>query len=370
MLKIDGNVLSGKQFCQEQGVVYNLGSKLAIYAEGEFFKGHSKTGEGVIRYGQNPIVCVIDSTQAGKTVGQVMGINSTIPIVSSLAEALKLQPDALLLGTAWTGGRLPDRYRKDIADAIVAGLDVINGLHDFLSDDKEFSALASKHNVNLLDVRKAPDNLPVASGLAKDVNAFTVLTVGSDISIGKMTVSLELAKSFKEHGLSANFVATGQTGIMIVGKGIAIDRVIGDFMAGATEQMVVEAAESADFVFVEGQGSLVHPGFSGVTLAILHGACPHALILCHKSTRLKRGQTEFAVPSLSELVKINEDMAAHLRPAKVVGIALNTQGLTEAEAKKAIVEAEKETGLPANDAVRFGCENLLQAIVTYKESQR
>lgn len=344
-------------------------ARLAIYAEGELARGRAKTALGVIRYAKNPIAAVIDSTAAGKSLQEVTGIKCDAPIVSSIKESLDYKPDALLLGTAWIGGKLPEAWHADILEAIRSGMDVVNGLHDFLNDDAEFAKAAKEHQRRLLDVRRPPDNLPIGTGQARKVKAFTVLTVGTDCSVGKMTVSLELVAEMERRGLKAGFVATGQTGIMIAGgDGIAIDRVIGDFMAGATEQMVVESAETHDYVFVEGQGSLAHPSYSGVTLALMHGSCARAMILCHKSSRTCiNGLEDFPQPELKRMVDVSELMAGLVEPSKVVGVALNTVGLTDEEARAAVARAEKETGLPANDPVRFGAQNLVDAILKYEE---
>lgn len=347
---------------------YDPHAKLAIYAEGEFGKS-SKTAEGVLRYGANPVVAVIDSKHKGKRVKDVTSIPSEVPIVGSLQESLAMHPDALLLGSAWSGGALPPHWRPDILAAVNSGLDIINGLHDFLSEDEEFATAAKRHDSRLLDVRKPPDNLPVANGKALGVSGFVVLTVGSDCSVGKMTVSLELAKSAQNRGKTAKFVATGQTGIMIAGEGIAIDRVIGDFMAGATEQMVVDAGDH-DYIFVEGQGSLVHPGFSGVTLALLHGSCPHAMVLVHNPSRSCIKGTQFPITPYPKLIEIYEKMSECMRPAKIVAVALNTSGMSEEEAKAAIIQAETESGLPATDAVRYGADKIFDAIVAYQEMLR
>jgi uncharacterized NAD-dependent epimerase/dehydratase family protein len=178
-----------------------------------------------------------------------------------------------------------------------------------------------------------------------------------------MTTSLELQKVALAQGFKAEFVATGQTGIMIAAAGITIDRVIGDFMAGATEQMVLEYGDSADYIFVEGQGSLVHPGFSGVTLALLHGAAPKCMILCHKAVKTKVSELEkFPIPPLKDLVHLYESMSNWVRPSKIVGIAINTVGLSDTQAKEAIAKAEKETGLPATDPVRYDATKLFEAI--------
>ena len=345
-------------------------ARLALYAEGEFGKGRSKTAEGVMRYGQNPIAAVIDSTAVGKTIQELVNIDCPAPIVASIKDSLVHKPNVLLLGTATTGGSLPAAWKADIILAIENGLDVVNGLHDFLEDDPEIEAAAAAHGRLLLDVRKAPEGLPISSGLAKKVKGFTVLTVGSDVSIGKMTTSFELQKSAKKRNIKSEFVATGQTGIMVTGgKGIDIDRVIGDFMGGAAEQMVLEADKDCELIFVEGQGSLAHPGFSGVTLSLLHGSCPKAMILCHHPDRKMIGRLpEFPILELNRMIALNETMAALTQDAKVVGIALNTNGLDKEEAKQAILTIEKETGLPCTDPVRFGADILLDAILDAKQN--
>ncbi len=340
-------------------------ARLALYAPGEFGQGSSKTAEGVLRYGKNPIACVIDEKQKGRTINSVVGIDVDAPIVATIEEALAVGANALLLGTAWNGGRMPDRWRADIVAAIEGGMDVINGLHDFLEDDANIVAAALAHGKRLFDVRKSPENLPVAAARVLDADVrktHVILTVGSDCSVGKMTTALEIQKVADAQGARTAFVATGQTGIMICGRGIAIDRVIGDFMAGATELMVVEAAKDADYIFVEGQGSLAHPGFSGVTLALVHGSCPQGMVLCHKPSRTKIKNTEIEIADLNKLIATYEAMTTYLRPGKVLAVALNTSDLTEDEAQSAISQVQKHTGLPTCDPVRFSAKILWQAI--------
>lgn len=346
-------------------------ARLALYAPGEFGKGSSKTAEGVLRYGKNPITCVIDESQVGNSIKSVTGIDVDAPIVGTIEQALARGADALLLGTAWNGGAMPDHWRKDIVKAIEGGLDIINGLHDFLENDANIVAAAKKHGKRLFDVRKPPENLPVAAGKVlkeakhKGQDSLVVLTIGSDCSVGKMTAALEIQRSAAQQGKQAAFVATGQTGIMICGRGIAIDRVIGDFMAGATEMMVLEAAAAAPVVLVEGQGSLAHPGFSGVTMALVHGSCPQAMILCHRPSRKLIKGTDFAISDLSKLISTYESMAAYLRPSKVIAIALNTSDLSESEAQSAIAEVHEHTKLPTTDPVRFSADLLWQAIEVF-----
>lgn len=350
---------------------YDLNARLVVYAPNALGKDSSKTAEGVLRYAQNPVVAVIDASKAGKSIKEVTGIPCDAPIVATLDEALELKPDALLLGTAWSGGALPDDWKPDLLKAIDNGLDIVNGLHDFLEDDPQLAEAAKKKNVRLIDVRRPPEKLPVGTRAAADTKAFVVLTVGSDCSVGKMTTSLEIAKVARKKNKSAGFVATGQTGIMICGTGIAIDRVIGDFMSGAVEQLVMDAAKDNEYVLVEGQGSIVHPSFSGVTLALMHGSCPQGLILCHNARRSKiKGLEPIDLLPLKELVSIYERMCSYLRPAKVLGVAFNTYGMSDKEAEEAINNAQNELGLPVCDPVRQGAEVLFDAIQNYKESMK
>lgn len=342
-------------------------AQLAIYAPGEFGGNSSKTAEGVLRYGVNPIACVIDATKSGQSIKELTGINCNAPIVASIAEAKELGAEALLLGTAWAGGAMPPVWREEIKLALRAGMDIVNGLHDFLEDDLSIVEEAKRQGKRLFDVRKSPAGLPIAQCRVLKSPAHVVLTVGDDCSVGKMTVSLEIQKSALNAGQPCEFVATGQTGIMICGHGIAIDRVIGDFMAGATEQLVLESAQRAELVIVEGQGSLDHPGFSGVTLALLHGACPQTLIFCSKPSRKTHKGTQIALNNMPRLIATYESMAAYMRPAKVVGIALNTSDLSEEQAREVINKAELETGLPATDPVRFSADKLYEAIVAHSK---
>lgn len=341
---------------------YDPHRRLVILAEGYF--GHrAKTAEGVIRYGKNPVVAVIDSTHVGKTVDEVIGVGEGIPFVRSVTESLTYGPDALLIGIATQGGYLPEEWRAEILTALEHGLDVINGLHVFLSEDPEISRVAEEHGCELWDVRRPPEGNPIGLGLAADVSAQVVLTVGTDCDVGKMTAALEIARGAERTARKVAFLATGQTGIMISGFGVPVDRVIGDFMAGCMEQLVIEWAKDHDLLLVEGQGSLYHPGYSGVTLALMHGSAPSHMILCHDVRRKVIGDdTRVVIPPLREVVQMYEYMAAPVRPARVVGIALKCLGLSDEEARRAVEWAERETGLPATDCIRFGPEKLVTAV--------
>jgi uncharacterized NAD-dependent epimerase/dehydratase family protein len=279
---------------------------------------------------------------------------------------LALGPTAVLVGIAPLGGRLPEEWRGWLAEALDAGCDLWSGLHTFLGDDPVLASKAKASGRKILDLRKPPADLPVASGAAKAVEPYVVLTVGTDCNVGKMTAQLQLTRQLNAAGLRTRFVATGQTGIMIEGWGIAVDAVVADFVAGAAERLVLQGSADADIVLVEGQGSINHPGYSAVTLGLLHGSCPDALILCHQASRKYIGDYREAawlrIPPLSEYIKLYETIGSAVHPTKVIGISLNTYDLSDEAASRACQAASRETGLPATDPVRFDPAPLLEAV--------
>lgn len=341
-----------------------------IIADGQFHPLTSKTANSCIRYFPERIVAVLDRSQAGRTAQQVLGYGGPIPVVGDFERGLECGggAGAVLIGIAPMGGRLPSEWRSWLRTAIERGIEIWSGLHTFISDDPELGPLARARGVRILDARKPPPNLPIADGRAAEVEAFVILSVGSDCNVGKMTAQLELRDALVQRGHRTRFVATGQTGIFIEGWGIAVDAVVADFVAGAAEALVLQGARDADIVLVEGQGSLIHPGYSGVTLGLLHGACPDALILCHQATRDYIGDYHgkepwVRIPPLPELIEIYERAAAPVRPTKVIGVCLNTFGLDEPRAREAVARAARETGLPAIDPVRFDPAPLVDVIV-------
>jgi len=341
--------------------------RFLILADGQFGPLTSKTANSCIRYFPERIVAVFDRVTAGRTVQDVLGFGGSIPVVGDFARGLALGASAVLIGIAPMGGQLPPEWRGWLKTALERGLEIWSGLHTFIGDDPELGSLARAQGVRILDVRKPPPELPIADGRAAEVDPYVILTVGSDCNVGKMTAQLELRDELVRRGVRARFVATGQTGIFIEGWGIAVDAVVADFVAGAAEQLVLQGAVDADVVLVEGQGSLIHPGYSGVTLGLLHGSCPDALILCHQATRDfigdYHGQEPWVrIPPLAELVEIYERAAAPVRPTKVIGICLNTFDMAEAAARAAVAQAAADTGLPATDPVRFGAGPLADAI--------
>ncbi len=340
-------------------------NKVIIYAQDSFAVESAKTGVGFIRYGICEAVGIVDRKLAGKTAKDIIFDLPAIPIFESIESAKSKIPDSdvLLIGIAPAGGKFPTEWISDIKKAINLNLNIINGLHDFLENIPEIKELANKQKIFVWDVRKFQGDLVVANARLLDLPMQIVLTVGTDAAVGKMTVSLELTKAARKNNFQAEFVATGQTGMMISGDGIPIDAIIGDFMAGAIEQQLLKVTKKkCDLAFVEGQGSILHPAWSGVTLALYHGSLPHKLILCHKVGNKYLKNTKVEIKSLNQFIKVYESVSLPLRKAKVVSIALNTYGLTNEQANDAIKKAEDETGLPVDDVVRNSGEKLFYSL--------
>jgi uncharacterized NAD-dependent epimerase/dehydratase family protein len=337
--------------------------RLVILTEGQFGPHSGKTAFGVIRYGRDEVVAVLDSTLAGRSTAEWIP-GSDVPIVGSLAEALEVpgrpRPDTLLVGIAPTGGRLPDAWRPILHGALDAGLELHSGLHTFLGDDPELSAAAAIAGVHIIDYRRPPERFETAIGRRHGPGKRVILTVGTDCAIGKMSVALELRNAARAAGDPVAFVPTGQTGMMIDGWGVAVDRVISDFLNGTVEWLVEEGERLGDWVIVEGQGSLDHPAYSAVTLGLIHGATPHAMILVHRAGLAAKDfdhlpERSFPIAPLRPFIELHERVAGLVAPSKVVGVAVNTSFYPDDdEARRAVVEIAAETGLPAADPVRFG----------------
>lgn len=344
--------------------------RFLILAEGSFGPLSSKTANACIRYAESEVVAVLDSTCAGQTAQQVLGFGGSIPVVASFAQAMPLAPNALLIGIAPAGGQFPDAWRAIVGDALRAGLDIWSGLHTMLGDDAEFAALAATSGATIRDLRRAPDDLDVAYGRVRDLSATIILTVGTDCNIGKMTTQLQVRDAVRAMGHRVNFAATGQTGILIEGRGIGVDAVIADFIAGAAERLTIEAAEDADIVLVEGQGSLIHPAYSGVTLGLMHGSLPHAMVLCAQPSRTTVHRNPWVpIPPIPDVIRLYENAMQHLRPSPVIAIAMNTYDLSDDDAQRAIEQVRAETGLPVTDTVRYDPAPIARAISAYHESR-
>jgi uncharacterized NAD-dependent epimerase/dehydratase family protein len=337
---------------------------MAILADGCFSPLGAKTAACLVRYATDEVVAVIDASRAPSTAREAIGYGGEIPIVGSLREALALGPNTLVFGTAPRGGMLAGADRAAAVEAIRNGLHVMNGMHRFLSDDGELAALAAEKGVVLWDVRRPPGDLGVASGNGCALCP-VILTVGSDCNTGKMTAGMEIHQTLCREGVRSGFAASGQTGIMIMGGGIPVDRVVADFVGGATERLVLETAPGNDVVILEGQGSILHPGYAGVTFGMIAGALANAYILCHQPTRRTISGYTVGIPPLSELVPLYEGAISGIRRIPVIGMALNTFDLDEESARRAVRAAERETGLPVADPVRFGSGVLVRAIRGY-----
>jgi uncharacterized NAD-dependent epimerase/dehydratase family protein len=342
--------------------------RLAVFADDPYERDHPKTAYGVIRYGRDTVVAVIDREHAGQPLPEWLGERARgIPVVATLDEALAFGPTALLIGIAPTGGKLHESQRGTIGRAIDAGLDVLSGLHTFLGDDPELGPAARRRGVEIVDYRRPPAQRATTWGRRHLPGRKVILLVGTDCSIGKMSVALELRNAARQAGLAAVFVPTGQTGQMIEGWGVAVDALVADFLAGTCERMCEQAESQGDWIFVEGQGSLDHPAYSAVTLGLIHGFTPHAMVLVHKPTRtlhdfIHDPSRPFPVQPLAPFIRIHEDVAALVAPSRVVGVALNTSGLDAADARSEIDRAAIETGLPTDDPYRFGPASFFAAI--------
>ena len=339
--------------------------RIIILTDGHTDSHTAKTAICVLRYRPEEVVAVLDSQSAGKTCQEVFGVGGRIPMVASLADA----PDAntLLIGIAPAGGKIPHRWRPIILDAIARKLNVVSGLHDFLSHDPEFSAAAKEHGVELVDVRANNENdCANREGIRDD--CLRIHTVANDCSLGKMLVAVEVANGLKRAGIDAKFVATGQTGIMVEGDGCAVDRVISDFVNGAAERLVL-ANQDHDVVVIEGQGSLFHPRYSCVTLGLLHGSMPDGLIICYEVGRETiGGMPNFPLAPLERVKEIYETSANIMHPCRVIGVAMNSSACTEQEAAAERQKVRRRLGLPVCDVIRDGPDELTEAVLQLKRT--
>ena len=325
---------------------------------------HGKTGLALLRYCQAPIVAVIDRQCAGESLPALTGIAREVPIVATVAQALAYAPNVLAIGIAPSGGVLPDEWQQEIKQAVIAGLSIINGLHTPLSSIPELQS-SLQQGQWIWDVRQEPSNLPIGSGKARLLTCRRVLTVGTDMGVGKMSTSLELNSASQRRGLRSKFLATGQAGLMIAGDGVPLDGVRVDFAAGAVEQLVMRYKDY-DILHIEGQGSLLHPG-STATLPLIRGTQPTQLVLVHRAGQTHiRNHPHVPIPPLAKVIQLYETVAAAggaFAPVRVVAIALNTAHLDTQAAEQVIAQTLTETNLPCTDPVRFGAEVLLDAVI-------
>lgn len=339
--------------------------RIIILTEGHTEPHAGKTAASVIRYRGHEVVALLDATQKGKTSGDLLGVGQ-VPIVGKLDDAP--EANTLLLGIAPPGGKIPAPWRAIILDAIARRkMDVISGLHDFIGDDPEFSAAAKASGATIYDVRKNNEKtIARRKGLRPD--CLRVHTVGHDCSIGKMVVSIEVANGLKKRGHDAKFIATGQTGIMVEGDGLPIDCIVADFVSGAAEKLILEN-QHHEIVVVEGQGSLVHPSYSGVTLSLLHGCAPQALIMCYEIGRDRvTGVESVKIPPLGPIMKMYDVMSNIHQSCKIIGIGINSRRVSPDEAARERERVKAEFGLPACDVFRDGPDELVDAVIRFKNA--
>jgi uncharacterized NAD-dependent epimerase/dehydratase family protein len=324
----------------------------------------AKTAICLIRYRPHEVAAVLDQASAGRTCVEVLGVGGDIPVVARLADAPPAT--ALLLGIAPPGGKIPPHWRAIILEAIQRGLSIVSGLHDFLCDDPEFARAAETKGVSLVDLRKN-DEFDVVQRVGLRPGCLRLHTVANDCSCGKMVTAVEVADGLTRRGVDAAFVATGQTGILVAGGGCPIDRVISDFTAGAAEKLVL-ANQHHEVIVVEGQGSLFHPRYSGVTLSLLHGAIPDGLIMGYEMGRTEiNGMPGFALPDLPEAIDFYQRAACLMHPCRVIGVAVNGQMYGDAEVAEECRRVEDQLGLPTCDVIRHGPDKLVDAALALKK---
>jgi uncharacterized NAD-dependent epimerase/dehydratase family protein len=339
--------------------------RIVLLTEGYSTPFLAKTAINLLRYRTADIAAVLDRQRAPQTTQEIFGTGGTIPVVQSLDEVDA--PDAIYVGIAPPGGKLPAEWRPIIVQGIRRGITIVSGLHDFLVDDSEYVGEAAMSGTRLIDVRRN-EFKSTASGSAFRPGCIRIHTVGHDCTVGKMVAALEVQRELSRSGYAAKFLATGQTGIMISGEGLPIDCIVSDFVNGAAEELVRDHQEY-DFLLVEGQGSITHPAYSAVTLGLLHGCAPDGLIFCYEAGRIKvKGFGEIEIPPLAVQLDLFERSANVRHPCRVIGFAVNTRNLSETEASNEIAKIESTFKLPACDVYRNGPQKLVDAASALRET--
>ncbi|MFO0906382.1 MAG: DUF1611 domain-containing protein [Pirellulales bacterium] len=341
-----------------------MARRIVILTEGHTNPHTAKTASCMLRYKTSEIVALLDSSQRGKTTDELLGVGGNLPVVGSLSEAPGA--DTLLLGIAPTGGKIPAAWRPIILEALTRGMTIWSGLHDFVSNDPEFVQAAERHQAKIIDVRKNSER-EIARRIGLRSDCLRIHTVGHDCSIGKMVASVELTQGLQRRGVDAKFIATGQTGIMVEGDGLPLDCVVADFVSGAAEKMVLQH-QHHEVLVVEGQGSLIHPSYSGVTLSLLHGCAPQGLIFVYEIGRnVVTGVDHVPIPPIAPLLKMYELMANANYRCQILGIAMNSRRVSAAEAAAERTRVRSEFGLPVCDVIRDGSDELVDAILNFRD---
>lgn len=321
--------------------------RFALFAPHRLHPLGSKTANGLIMFRPAEVAVVIDPSKAGRNVQDVLGYGGDIPIVSNLEEALSYTPDTLVVGIAPIGGAIDPLWIPDLLKGLDSGLQVWAGLHQFLGDRPEMEA----HQDKIWDARKPPQNLKVARGTWRNRKSKVILTIGSDSNVGKMTTALTLQKHLREMGLESVFIGTGQTGMMISERGVAVDAVVSDFVNGAVEAEIDKVDGQAPLIIVEGQGAVTHMGYSGVTMGLIHGSMPDAFVLAHQPSR-KLDDYQHPLPSISNVIHLHEALMSPFKATKILGINVYSKDLTPEEGQAACESCYEEVGLPVEDMVK------------------
>lgn len=339
-----------------------MSRKIVILTDGQT-NMHAKTAISVIRYRREEVVALFDRETAGRTSGELLSIGGDLPIVGSLEDVP--QADTLMIGIAPPGGHIPTPWRPILMDAVRRGMTILSGLHDFLCEDPEFTQAAAASGAALVDVRKSNER-DVATHDSFDERCLRIHTVGNACSCGKMAVAIETQRELSRRGEDAKFVATGQTGIFIEGDGCAVDAVVADFIAGASERLVL-ANQHHEIVLIEGQGTLVDCRYSGVTLGLLHGCAPDGLIMCYRMGQEKvSAMLHYAMPPLAEIRRFYETATSFIHRCEFIGIAVNGYGFSDGQTDAECERVSKELGLPACDIYRHGAGALADAVQNLK----
>ena len=345
-------------------MTHESGRSMVLLTWGHSNPRTAKTATGLLRFCPQECVAVLDPDHAGRDAAELLGVGQGVPIIGSLSEA----PDAntLVIGIAPPGGKVPDSWKPLLIEAMSQGMNLLSGLHEFLIDSDELAHASEQHKVTITDVRKN-DFCEIATYPELNPNCLRLLTVGQDCGVGKLVTSLAIAQALQSEGQAAQFIATGQTGIMISGDGLPIDCVTSDFVSGAVESLVCKY-QDRDFLLVEGQGSLVHPSYSGVTLSLLHGARPHGLIMVFEAGRTAVGGLDHVdLPSIQDQIQLFETMGSIHQPCHTLALSMNASQIEVGEAKAMAQNLEQELQLPVVDVVREGPKRMLDAIHAFRQ---
>ena len=343
--------------------------RMVLLAEGRLSSIGVRMVIASLLYIPERVVAVIDSTKERGTASEAVGFGGDTPIVHSIEEAMAFNPDSLLIGITPLGGQLPESWRRITREAAASGLHIISGLKAPLSQDPELAGIARMNNAQVFDLLAVSNTHQIrAQGSWRRRRAKTVLTVGTDSNTGKMTTALLMHREMQRRGINSTLIGTGPTGILISGRGIAVEALTTDFLAGALEFEVDRAVdEGFEYVIVEGQSAITNCGTSAIALGLLHGVMPDALVLCHQPSREVDG-FGLPLPALGEAVALHEALIGVFKPAKVVGIGLNSMDLNREELRVVSEKIRSESGLPAVDPLRETPAVLVDSVLRYFET--